>query len=555
MISTDDIADIFKLYSQLLDLHDIDSFKAKNYANASFRIDKLGLDLSALSKDEIEKIEGIGKSLASKIEEIKQTGSFKDLDELATKTPVGVAAMLKIKGIGPKKVGLIWRKLGIESIGELLYACNENRLVDVKGFGEKTQSAIIESIQFLEQNQGKLHYANAIVLAEAWKEKINASIQPNQISITGDIRRMTEIIEEIVFCIEAIYTPSHIDAINQFYGSETAIFENNILTLRSEQFPLLRIYYTSAATYINTLFETTANPLHLEKLGYITTENKQSEEAIYTKYQTPYIMPELREGLNEIEYAKAGKYSQLITYPDLKGTLHNHSKWSDGMHSIEEMALYCIEMGYEYLGMCDHSKTAVYANGLKEDRVRAQHIEINQLNQQLYPFKIFKGIESDILMDGSLDYSDEVLATFDFVVASIHQNLKMNETKATERLIKAIENKYTTILGHPTGRLLLSRPGYPIDHSKVIDACAANGVVIELNAHPYRLDIDWRWIDYAMSKGVPISINPDAHKKEGFLDMYFGVCAARKGGLTKDFTFNTLSRAQIETYFENRKRK
>ena len=555
MISTDDIADIFKLYSQLIDLHDLDSFKAKNYANASFRIDKLGLDLSALSKDEIEKIEGIGKSLASKIEEIKQTGSFKDLDELATKTPVGVAAMLKIKGIGPKKVGLIWRELGIESIGELLYACNENRLVDVKGFGEKTQSAIIESIQFLEQNQGKLHYATAIVLAEAWKEKINASIQPNQISITGDIRRMTEIIEEIDFCIEAIYTPSHIDAINQFYGSETAIFENNILTLRSEQFPLLRIYYTSAATYINTLFETTANPLHLEKLGYITTENKQSEEAIYTKYQTPYIMPELREGLNEIEYAKAGKYSQLITYPDLKGTLHNHSKWSDGMHSIEEMALYCIDMGYEYLGMCDHSKTAVYANGLKEDRVRAQHIEINQLNQKLYPFKIFKGIESDILMDGSLDYSDEVLATFDFVVASIHQNLKMDETKATERLIKAIENKYTTILGHPTGRLLLSRPGYPIDHSKVIDACAANGVVIELNAHPYRLDIDWRWIDYAMSKGVPISINPDAHKKEGFLDMYFGVCAARKGGLTKDFTFNTLSRAQIETYFENRKRK
>jgi DNA polymerase (family 10) len=217
------------------------------------------------------------------------------------------------------------------------------------------------------------------------------------------------------------------------------------------------------------------------------------------------------------------------------------------------MAEYCKELGYEYLGICDHSQSAFYANGLKPERVMEQHLEIDQLNKNLFPFKIFKGIESDILNTGALDYSDEILKTFDFVVASVHSNLKMNEEKATERLIKAIENPYTTILGHPTGRLLLSRSGYSINHKKVIDACAANGVIMELNAHPYRLDIDWRWIPYCLEKGVMISINPDAHAKQGYHDMYYGTCVARKGILTKEMCFNALTLEKITTYFTNRK--
>jgi DNA polymerase (family 10) len=251
---------------------------------------------------------------------------------------------------------------------------------------------------------------------------------------------------------------------------------------------------------------------------------------------------------------KKNTLPDLITYESLKGTLHNHSTYSDGVHSLEEMAVYCKSMGYEYLGICDHSQSAFYANGLKPDRVHQQHEEIDRLNTRLAPFRIFKGIESDILTSGALDYETDLLARFDFIVASVHSVLRMDEAKATARLITAIENPYTTILGHPTGRLLLAREGYPLDVKKIIDACAANGVVIELNANPYRLDIDWRHIPYALEKGVPISINPDAHRKEGFHDMHYGVCVARKGGLSKEMTFNALDAVQLQQYFEKRRK-
>jgi DNA polymerase (family 10) len=256
--------------------------------------------------------------------------------------------------------------------------------------------------------------------------------------------------------------------------------------------------------------------------------------------------------LFELEKAKAHTLPKLIESADLKGILHNHSTYSDGMNSLEEMAVYCKQLGYEYLGICDHSQTASYAGGLKVEQVLLQQDEIKKLNQQLAPFKIFKGIESDILGNGNLDYEEDILKTFDFIVASVHANLKMDEEKATNRLLKAIENSYTTILGHPTGRLLLGRPGYPIDHKKIIDACAANNVVIELNAHPYRLDIDWRWIPYCLEKGVMISINPDAHQLKGYHDMNYGINVARKGLLTKEQCFNSKSLAEIEVYFNNR---
>jgi DNA polymerase (family 10) len=233
--------------------------------------------------------------------------------------------------------------------------------------------------------------------------------------------------------------------------------------------------------------------------------------------------------------------------------LHNHSTWSDGLNSIEEMARACIDGGYTYFGICDHSRSAGYAGGLSAERVLQQMEEIDALNAKLAPFRIFKGIESDILGDGSLDYEADILARFDMVVASVHSNLKMDEDKATERLIRAVENPYTTILGHPTGRLLLIRRGYPIDHRKVIDACAANGVAIEINAHPYRLDIDWRWLDYCMEKEVMISINPDAHEKSGIHDMQYGLLAARKGLLRRRFCLNALSCAEFEQYLAMRK--
>jgi DNA polymerase (family 10) len=275
---------------------------------------------------------------------------------------------------------------------------------------------------------------------------------------------------------------------------------------------------------------------HLDELDIDPEEPIESEKALYEDRGLPFILPELRD--LPMETSTKIDTTQLVQWNSIRGILHNHSTYSDGIHSLEEMAIACRDLGMEYLGMCDHSKSAFYAGGLSIEKVMQQHAEIDKLNAKLGPFKIFKGIESDILSDGSLDYPNEILETFDLIVASVHSILNMDIERATKRLITAIENPYTTILGHPTGRLLLSRKGYPIDYKKVIDACAANGVIMELNAHPYRLDIDWRWIPYCMEKGVHISINPDAHKKEGYSDMQYGVNVARKGGLTNDFLFN-----------------
>jgi DNA polymerase (family 10) len=554
-MSNDDIADLLKLYSQLLDLHDKDSFRAKSYAAASFRIDKLGIDLLPLSISEIEAIDGLGKSLAGKIDEIKTKGSFADLDKLTAITPLGVMEMLRIKGIGPKKVGQIWRELHIESVGELLYACNENRLAELKGFGQKTQETIIQSIEFMAAQTGKFHYARVEATAGKLLEELRVFEFIDRVELTGEIRRKCEIIEKV----EILIASKQINAFEIHYTKkfDPAYFhiENNKFKTIIDQWLPLEIEVCVIEEFEQKWFETTSHPDHLKLTGYSPTliSGSPSEQDIYQSLNIPFIIPELREGINEVENARQGKYNNLIELSDLKGVLHNHSTWSDGMHSLEEMATYCKEIGYEYLGICDHSRTAVYAKGLEIERVQQQHLEIDKLNAKLFPFKIYKGIESDILGDGSLDYPTEVLSTFDFVVASVHQNLKMTEEKANARLLAAIENKYTTILGHPTGRLLLSRAGYPINHQLIIDACAAHGVAIELNAHPYRLDIDWRWLEYAMSKSVPISINPDAHRKEGFHDMYYGICVARKGGLTVSSTLNSLSNEDIGKYFSGKK--
>lgn len=533
-MTTEEIAQQLKLTAQLMELHEENPFKVKSIANAAFKLDKTDIMLQGLSLQELEKIEGIGKSIASKINELQTTGTLKELSDMLNRTPLGVVDMLGIKGIGPKKVGQLWRELQIESVGELLYACNENRLTALKGFGAKTQEQVKKQIEFHQSNQGKFHYASledyANQLVEQLKKKYNTTL----VSLSGAMRRKNEIIEQIDIVIATEQSVNEQELENK-YGVKL-----NIITCKPEEF-------------YATLFKTTAHADHLKQLAELYIQHPSSENDIYKAHQLSYIEPELREGLMEIELARINKLPQLIEFTDLRGILHNHSTYSDGIHTLKEMAEHCKLLGYEYLGICDHSQSAFYANGLKPERVQEQHQEIDQLNKQLHPFKIFKGIESDILNDGSLDYSSDILQTFDFIVASVHSNLKMTEEKATARIIKAIENPYTTLLGHPTGRLLLSREGYPIDHKRVIDACAANGVVIELNAHPYRLDIDWRWIPYCLEKGVKISINPDAHEKNGYNDMKYGTYVARKGMLTKEMCFNSLGREEITVYFDKKK--
>jgi len=552
------IARTLRHLSQLMELHEVNPFKIKSIANAYFKIDKLPFALKDIPIEEIEKIEGIGKSLSAKIIELLQTGELKELNDIIQQTPEGVVEMLGIKGIGPKKILIIWRTLGIESIGELYYACNENRLIEAKGFGLKTQEEIKNAIEFKLAANGRFLYAQVEGFANTihdqiaeWLVKVD---KHSLLAFAGQYRRACEIIDELEFAIGAEQVENVQANLDLFEPLSLIKGEDAFITTTAAGLRV-KIFVVNKSDFYLEWFKLTGNHEHVQNVLTLAGDGPFSnEKEIYSKAGLAFIEPELREDFDEIELAKQNKLPKLITYEDLKGSLHNHSTWSDGVHTLEQMAVYCKDnLNLQYLGICDHSKTAVYAKGLNEQRVFGQHQEIDELNKKLAPFKIFKGIESDILSDGSLDYSDEVLKTFDFVVASIHSNLRMDETKATSRLLKAIENPYTTILGHPTGRLLLSRAGYPIDYKKIIDACAANNVVIEINANPLRLDLDWRWHRYALEKDVLLSINPDAHRTDGFHDMRYGILVARKGGLNANKCLNAFSLEEITEYFDKRR--
>lgn len=552
MMDNKAISKIFKLCSQLMELHNENPFRTKAMASASFKLDKLPFRIDDASLEELSAQPGIGKSTAEKAKEVAQTGTFRELQDLLASTPSGVVEMLTIKGLGPKKVQIIWQDLGIESVGELLYACNENRLVEAKGFGLKTQEEIKKSIEFSISNQGWFLYAKVLSQADTFYAILKTHFPASLLSFTGDFRRKCEVLSTVDLLIS-----ESIEAVEKFLADYTLVEKTeNSLEITDELGFTFKVFSTNINDFYRDLILSTGSTAHLDLLFNILPDlpSLSSEEAIYRNLRLDYIEPELREGLDEIERAQNHTLPQLIQFKDLKGTLHNHSTYSDGVHTLEQMALHCKDaLGLAYLGICDHSRTAVYANGLSIERLEDQWKEIASLNEKLAPFKIFKGIESDILSDGSLDYPDEVLAQFDFVVASVHSNLKMDEEKATARLIKAIENPYTTILGHPTGRLLLSRSGYPLDFKKIIDACAANKVVIEINANPLRLDLDWRWHRYAVEKGVLLSINPDAHRTEGLLDMQYGIFVAQKGGLEAKNCLNTYSLTEITNYFSNRR--
>lgn len=553
------ISRALRFLSQLMELHEENPFKIKSVANAAFKIDKLPFPIASKPVDEIDKIDGIGKSIASKVIELLTTGTIQELEQTLLQTPPGIVEMLGIKGIGPKKIAVIWRELHIENIGELYYACNENRLIEAKGFGLKTQDEIKKVIEFKMAANGKFIYAHVEGLVNQlftdlslWLNKVDHHAL---LGLTGEFRRRCEIIEEAVYVIGTDDNIAIATAIEDFTKLPLKAIDELTYVAHTESGLHIRLFIVPKADFYFHYFKLTGNEKHVnEVLALAGNGPFDTEEDIYAKAQLVFVAPELREGLGEISLAQKNQLPELITYADLKGSLHNHSDWSDGVHPLEAMALYCKEnLKLQYLGICDHSKSAFYAKGLNEQRVYAQHQQIDELNRKLAPFKIFKGIESDILNDGSLDYSDEILKTFDFVVASVHSNLRMSEDKATSRLITAIENPYTTILGHPTGRLLLSRKGYEIDYKKVIDACAANNVVIEINANPLRLDLDWRWHQYALEKGVILSINPDAHRKEGFHDMHFGVLTARKGGLSAKMNLNSFTLEEISDYFAKRK--
>ncbi|TDW96342.1 helix-hairpin-helix domain-containing protein [Dinghuibacter silviterrae] len=541
-MTNDAIADAFSLLSKLMDIHGENSFKAKGYSIAAYNIERLPGELTEMEQAEIFAIKGIGDAIGKKILELNQTGEMKVLKDLIERTPSGVLDMMQIKGLGPKKVATLWKELGIESLGELLYACDENRLTLYKGFGAKTQANIKESIEFVLQNQDRTLYAHIEPYALEVERLVQAKFPDAKTALTGAFRRQMEIIDELEFV-----TTVPLEELADYLENEGFVLEeapSGALVARGgRNLPL--VWHPAGEDDFGTqLFQTSASEEFLKAWGVIGRAS--TEEALFENKGVPFIIAARRE--------RAEPSRNAVLQPeDIKGIIHSHSDWSDGAHTLEKMASTAKAQGLEYLVISDHSKSAFYANGLSEERIKAQHEQIAALNERLAPFKIFKSIESDILNDGRLDYSDQVLATFDLVIASVHSNLNMPKEKAMLRVLTAIRNPFTTILGHPTGRLLLSRKGYPVDHLELLDVCAASGVVMELNAHPRRLDMDWRWLEDALARGVLTSIDPDAHAVEGFADTRYGVLVAQKTGVGPKQNLSSFSRAELEAWLAARK--
>lgn len=524
MMSNKEIGSYFSLLAELMELHEENAFKIKSYAYAGRNLRNIELPLTEMTVDEMELYEGVGNAIAHKIFDFIHTGKFELLEKYLAITPKGVVEMLQIKGIGPKKIRQLWKELDIENLGELEYACTENRLLELKGFGKKTQENILQQLQFIHQNSNKFRWAQLELIANEIMDALLDEFPNYQISFCGEYRRKNIILEKVEILLDITDV-----------GVQTQLQE------KYKDYPVEFHFSTPQFFYLDLLKRSSAEE-HFSFLSYKLEEQQAfaSEEEIYASVQLPFIPPEIRDNNFEWTYVEQNKLYQLVELNAIKGIVHSHTQYSDGANTINEMAEYCLRNNFEYLVVSDHSKSAFYANGLTEDRLIKQHEEIDKLNANHPDFKIFKSIECDILYDGSLDYTDDVLSSFDLVIASVHSNLKMNEEKAMQRLLKAIENPKMHILGHLTGRLLLSRSGYPVNHKKIIDACAQNGVCIEINANPYRLDIDYKWLQYCMEKNVWISINPDAHNLAGIQDITYGIHAARKGGLLKSFLINAL---------------
>ncbi len=552
-MENDELVDALELLVKLWDVHGVNEFKAKNLSFAIRGLDKFPGLLNQLTTDQLILIPGVGKVIVQIIYELAQSGTCQELEEIVEKTPPGILDLLKIKGLGAKKVRAIWQELNVSNFEDLNTACQNGQIEKLKGFGSAIQSSIQSQIIYIQENRKKLRLDKAIFLSD----RILAMLQVafDKIAISGELRRNCEVITSFVFVIETDNIFGSPLLISELAGFSEDLQASSPFTWRGffeDHLIPIEIHLVDKSEFVSALFQHSAHENHLESIDFYNQfqgKTLLTEESIYQELNKPFILPEMREGLQEFEWAGQHKNTDLIEEQDLQGCLHNHSVYSDGKNTLQEMADGCRSLGLHYFGIADHSQYAAYAGGLKEEDVLRQHEEIDRLNLMWSDFTILKGIEADILPDGSLDYNDHILSQFDYVVASVHANLTMDLDKAMDRLIRAIENPYTSILGHPTGRLLLSRPGYLLNTHKILDACLANGVSIELNASPYRLDLDWRHIYAAMDKGVFVSINPDAHKIEGLKDMKYGVKVGRKGGLLKALTLNALPLNHLKAFF------
>ncbi|MFQ5638999.1 MAG: DNA polymerase/3'-5' exonuclease PolX [bacterium] len=571
------VSDLFEEIAVLLELKGENPFKSIAYNRAARTILSLRTDMSELvATGEIRQLNGIGSALADKITELVNTGKLEYYEKLKAAVPEGLVQMTAIPGFGPKKIKKVYDLLGIQTISELEYACQENRLADLEGFGKKTQENILQGIDFLRKRKGRFLFHHAKKAADPILEALAGHPKVIRAELCGSLRRKKETIKDIdvIVSVEEADVGEIMDFFTGLPEVESVIVKGatkssvvlksglnaDLRVLPDDKFAFILHHFTGSAEH-NTAMRSLAKKkgLKVSEYGLFNNEGElihcQDERELFSALGLAYIPPELREDNGEIAAAAENKIPALVEISDIRGILHCHSTFSDGANTIEEMALATKEMGYEYFGLCDHSRIVVYARGLSPERVKEQHAAVDELNRKLDGFKILKGTECDILNDGSLDYPDDVLAGFDFVVASVHSNLHMSADEAMRRVITAMRNPFVNILGHPTGRLLLGRDGLPLDMHEIIDAAAENHVAIELNASPHRFDIDWRYCQYAKEKGVMISINPDAHSIGGLDDLHYGIGIAQKGWLEKENILNALSLTEIEDLFQQKRAK
>jgi DNA polymerase (family X) len=571
------IAAVLEEVAALLELKGENPFKIRAYTNAARSLETFGGNISNLQDEEaLSKIPGIGKSIAEKIRELAVTGSLKYLEDLRTEFPAAILELFSISGLGAKKIKALYEQLQVSSIEQLRQACETGRVAELPGFGETTQTKICKAIEERAKHSGYFQFGQIAGEAETMRSDLARHPDAFQVDVAGSYRRRKEIVHDL----DLVVATKEREAITKFFVAHPLVDSiiaqgptKSSVRLRSGVQCDLRV--VSTAEYPFALAYFTGNKEHNIELrsralerGWTLNEYRlapipgdpkakkkrpvkkipkvRDEADLYRAVDLDFIPPELRENSGEFEAAEKHLLPKLIEQENLRGTFHCHTSASDGHNSLEEMAEAAQALGLEYLGIADHSRSSIQAHGIDEAQLRAQVTGIRELNKKFNGFRLFAGVECDILRDGSLDFPDEVLSRLDYVIASVHSVFNLSEGDMTARVIRAMENRFVTMLAHPTGRLLLKREPYQIDIPAILEAAARTGTWIELNAAPKRLDLDWRWWPLAKQKGVKCVINPDAHRTERLQDLWFGIGIARKGWLTKDDVVNCLPLGKVE---------
>jgi DNA polymerase (family 10) len=576
-MTKEEIAGVLEQIATLLELKAENPFKIRAYTNAARAIETFGANVSDFQDEEaVAKIPGIGKSIAVKIRELAETGSLKYFRELSAEFPPGILELFSLPGLGAKKIKALHDRLGVSSIAQLQKACEEGRVAELAGFGETTQQKIRDAIARRASHAGSFQFGQVAAEAEALRSDLAAHEAALQVEIAGSYRRRKEIVHDL----DLLVATKEPEAVTQFFVSHPLVesviakgptkssvrlrsgVQCDLRVVTTAEYPFALAYFTGNKEHNIEMRSRalrrgwTLNEYWLALVPLDPKANKKKspskipsvrdEADLYRAVDLDFIPPELRENCGEFEAAEQHSLPKLIEKENLRGTFHCHTVASDGHNTLEEMAEAARELGLEYLGIADHSRSSVQGHGIDAEKLLEQVAAIRKLNKTFDGFRLFAGVECDILRDGSLDFPDEVLSQLDYVVASVHSAFNLSESEMTQRVIRALENPFVSMLAHPTGRLLLKREAYQIDIPAVLDAAARTGTLVELNAAPKRLDLDWRWWPLAKQKGVKSVINPDAHRTERLQDLWFGIGIARKGWLTKDDVINCLPVGKIE---------